>query len=331
MILRTKWSTGITYINGKEVIVSAGKIELPDKEAMKLMAHGEYYPNIKKNKPIPECKHLLMIRGDGLGDILMLHPVRKELKRLYKMKIDFLTKEQFISMCEGDPTIDRLVTYKNFSVKEIDGCINMNMCEFVFDFPTTHKIDLLARYIGLGPITDKRLFYKIKDNEIEWARDKLKFNETPHVGLILRSSCQPKHMGIDKYLEVSKRLLSEGIVPVVLDEDRGRYKPFKILKGVKSGCGYSVRQGAAIMALCDVIFTPDTGFMHLANAMGKKVLAYFGSIGHKIVVCPGKITCILPEMECYPCNSFKCLNGTLGCLKYDLKKITQLIMKEIKK
>ena len=81
---------------------------------------------------------------------------------------------------------------------------------------------------------------------------------------------------------------------------------------------------------CNLIFTPDTGFMHLGIALGKRVLAYFGSMGSDVVLTPGNVSTIRKKkLECQPCNRFDCPKRTTECLRFNpdwmANKIVQVL------
>lgn len=69
--------------------------------------------------------------------------------------------------------------------------------------------------------------------------------------------------------------------------------------------GCSLLETAAAMQYCDVIATNDTGLMHLANAMNKKVVALFGSTVKEFGFFPhgeGSIVLEQKGLYCRPCS-----------------------------
>jgi ADP-heptose:LPS heptosyltransferase len=75
-------------------------------------------------------------------------------------------------------------------------------------------------------------------------------------------------------------------------------------------CGCSLGELGALLKRCEFLVTGDTGPMHIATAVGVRVLALYGPIspdrsgpvgaGHRIVMHP--------ELDCCPCNRFDCKN-----------------------
>lgn len=77
-------------------------------------------------------------------------------------------------------------------------------------------------------------------------------------------------------------------------------------------CGCSLGELGALLRRAEFLVTGDTGPMHIASAVGARVLALYGPIspersgpigeGHRIVMHG--------ELECCPCNRFECRNPT---------------------
>lgn len=62
---------------------------------------------------------------------------------------------------------------------------------------------------------------------------------------------------------------------------------------------------AAAMEYCDVVITNDTGLMHIATAMRKKIIALFGSTVREFGFYPYDPTAVVLErsgLECRPCT-----------------------------
>ena len=50
------------------------------------------------------------------------------------------------------------------------------------------------------------------------------------------------------------------------------------IKGFKSTAGFSIREVTSVINALDVIITPDTGWMHVAAGLDKKMITLFGSM-----------------------------------------------------
>jgi ADP-heptose:LPS heptosyltransferase len=77
-------------------------------------------------------------------------------------------------------------------------------------------------------------------------------------------------------------------------------------------CGCSLGELGALLKRCEFLVTGDTGPMHLASAVGTRVLALYGPISplRSGPVGPQHRILIHDELDCCPCNSFDCKNPT---------------------
>jgi ADP-heptose:LPS heptosyltransferase len=331
--MRCKWKTGSVCIDGRFFDIQDYHIFAPKDYLVKMMVTGNYSPWPEKPVPLPQAKHLLLIRGAGLGDVLMTAPIRRFLKSTYGMKIDFVTSGEFTDMVRGDKSIDKLCTNENFTMDDIDCVVNLNMVEFCNTFSTLHKIDLFASTMGLPRIEDKRIEYHIEQEEIEWAKKQFGFtSEKKTVGLIIQSTCRVKNMSWEQNQRLVQKLTTLGLTPVIFEKQGDIFSKlgFDSSKCINV-CGYNVRQAAAALYNCDLVFTPDTGFMHVGTALGRRVLLYTGSIASELVVTPGNCRVINPaqKLHCHPCNRFDCLTGDIKCLNYNLDELAGIIVEEM--
>ena len=82
----------------------------------------------------------------------------------------------------------------------------------------------------------------------------------------------------------------------------------------------SLLESAAAMQYCDVIVTNDSGLMHLAAAMEKKVVALFGSTVEEFGFFPPKENSVVLErkgLHCRPCSHLglpQCPEGHFRCM-----------------
>ena len=334
MLLRSKYKSGTFIWQGREYQINDSRIDVSNKIAMKMILSGDYAPFCKFPELDDNCKKVMMIRGSGLGDIMFTHPLRKKIKSIYKNieRFDFLTSPEYHGLTYGDKTIDNVVTMNDLGKTNYDYIVNLNQLEFHSSFSEFHKIDLFAVRCRIPPVENKTLFYKIKPEEIEWAKTKI--TDKNALAVVIRSTCNTKHFKIKRLVEILNNL--KGRYTILLF-DKSRMYGRKISESIKNSkvincCGkFNVRECAALINECVGMFTPDTGFLHIGIALGKNVVAYFGSIGHELVLTPGKgeMTKIYNSLDCYPCNRFDCMKGSTACLRHDPKSVAKIILKKI--
>lgn len=145
----------------------------------------------------------------------------------------------------------------------------------------------------------------------------------------------------ERFREVAQKLLEDPNYYIVFFGDQ---PTAPLVKQICQGLGprvinlaglTSLREVAALIHLCDVLLTNDSGPMHIADALGTKIVALFGST-NEIVTGPystGKV--IHKHAECSPCYQrtcpidFRCMKGIEADEVYE--KICGVLKKESNK
>lgn len=75
---------------------------------------------------------------------------------------------------------------------------------------------------------------------------------------------------------------------------------------IDSGCDNTLREFAALINLCDVVVTGDTTALHMAIALKKKVVAFFGPTCAQEIELYGRGEKIISSLPCAPCYRRSC-------------------------
>lgn len=75
---------------------------------------------------------------------------------------------------------------------------------------------------------------------------------------------------------------------------------------VDTGTNNSLREFFALVDLCDLLVTGDTLAMHVATALGKKIIALFGPTSANEIETYGLITKIQSDLDCLVCYKMDC-------------------------
>lgn len=130
-----------------------------------------------------------------------------------------------------------------------------------------------------------------------------------------------KRWPIDNWVELGKELVNRGHQVLVF----GSGEETELCGQITAGIGQkalslagktSLRQSAALLALCTGFITNDTGVMHLAAAAGTRVTAIFGSTNPVWTRPWGEKHRVIYNGEaCSPCYKRECRYGHYNCLK----------------
>lgn len=123
------------------------------------------------------------------------------------------------------------------------------------------------------------------------------------------------------YAEVANHALKQGWQVMLFGSEKDRPVTEQINQLTQSQCidlGGKTKLGEAIdlMAMCNTIVSNDSGLMHVAAALGKKLIAIFGSSdpSHTPPMSPTAVIEYL-GLECSPCFKRACPLTHLNCLK----------------
>jgi len=203
--------------------------------------------------------------------------------------------------------------------------------------------DIIHETFGLKFSRNEYVFeFSDEENKfIENFREQIKYDRKKiYVGFNTGcSSLFPnKKLTIEQHIDLINDLGSYDDFKLVLlggNEDTERnLKIYESLsKSIKKNIIYTptnsgIRNGACFMSVCDLVITGDSFGMHLAIALKKYVIAWFGLSCWSEIDLFDKGEKLIPEgLECAPCWKKECPYD-LECIKMvDLKKITELVKK----
>lgn len=132
---------------------------------------------------------------------------------------------------------------------------------------------------------------------------------------------EAKRWPAEYYAEVAHKALNQGwqvwlfgsdkdipVTKTINDLTRGRCQDW----GGKTNLGEAID----LMSLCDTVISNDSGLMHVAAALDKKLIAIYGSSDphHTPPMHPDAVIEYL-DLDCSPCFKRECPLGHLNCLK----------------
>ena len=123
-----------------------------------------------------------------------------------------------------------------------------------------------------------------------------------------------KQWRLDGYAELISKLHHTygGRLQMVLLGGPGEREALAVLRSltdvplIDSGCDNPVRLFSALVAQCDVIVLGDTLALHLALALGRRVVVLFGPTSHAEIELFGLGEKIYPDMPCLSCYRQRC-------------------------
>ena len=321
MLIRAHYENGSVFVNGNSYDFQDFKSNVPDHVGKFLLSRGEYEVSLTKECSLRDAKDILFIRGSGLGDIVMCVPIIRYVKEHInpKANIDWLCGSgEFASVLNGIPHIRTVYTDQNLpnNVSDIyQFSMPVDYAEFIPpNFRDLHRIDVFARRIrGLEDviIPDKRLEYYVSEDEKVWFKEKFP-NIKKFVTITTHTTCFNRVLTTDMNKKICTALIGMGYDVVMLDKNgMESLHP----KAFNTTGKLNLRQVGSVLYHADAVISPDTGIFHMASALDKPMLAYFGAMDHKLRITSSKTRVIYKQVPCFPCNGYTCHHGRPICIQ----------------
>lgn len=308
-----------------------------------------------------DVKKILIIRLSSFGDIVLTFPFINELRRLYPdAVIDTVSKPQYVELSELHPFIDNVIPFDKSMKCTLEG----NKYDVVFDLqrnlnsrrilPAGVKVfrvikeswkKIILVQFGINLLKDYIPVYKKYLNALKEfdGRVNTEFTKTD-----LR--IKPDEFLNEKYIVLSPSskhftkklpkgkfalLLKDLNIKIVItgdnnDTDRAVCRYFDTeLNNSLNMCGkYSFAELAGVIKDSELVVCNDSGILHLAEALGKKVFVFFGSTVKEFGFFPQLETTVVSEVEglkCRPCTHIgmsECPKGHFKCMnEIDVKQV----------
>ena len=177
---------------------------------------------------------------------------------------------------------------------------------------------LMLEICGLKT-TDKQIILTISEKEKsfaeEFARKKFLKRNLPIVGINTGASprWQYKQWTMEGFTNLLTMIVQNTDWTVLLyggPHETQRNTAFARIdrsRIIDTGTDNSLREFFALVTLCDVFLTGDTLALHVATALGKKVVAYFGpTSANEIDAYGGQIVKVQSDLDCLVCYKPRC-------------------------
>ena len=254
-------------------------------------------------------KILIIQQRYGIGDLIIFLPDIHAISKKFNTRISLLVKEssRASDLLSDDNHVDEIIILD----KEKDGLsgffklsneLKRRRFDKVFIFNSSLRYNLIAKFAGIKSIHQYPLF-RSKDNVVHSAKiftenvigeivstePNLKIKNTSnnfdknlkHICLAISASGPTKRWDIHNYIKLCQELtknqkckfyIAGGTNDVSLIN---QFKNSDVGKNCESFEKFSIKQTLPIIKNCDLAICNDTGFAHIACALGVKTLTLF--------------------------------------------------------
>lgn len=199
-------------------------------------------------------------------------------------------------------------------------------------------IKFLARAMKLD-YRNEDYVLRLTDGEKQAAKDYRQKNGIKETDLVIgfNTGCSDlfpnKKMTVEQHVRLIKQFHKKWSKTKIMllggKAETGRNAEIRKKAGafvINSPTGEGIRRGMVFIDACDLIVTGDTSALHMAVALKKWVVAWFGLSCSPEIELYGRGEKILSDLACSPCWKKSC--DHLSCIKQlDLNGITQAVRK----
>lgn len=285
----------------------------------------------------------------GIGDILMITPTVRAIKQANpNSPLIFCTTDMYgggkgalFDILKYNPWIDKVVTnseLSDYTFKRIYNFGTGQEIEKELSGDKRNRIDIFAELAGIE-LTDKSTVYTLREAEKEWSERWIKKNINPDrkflIGVQIHSTATKRNWPEEKIRLLTLTILNTWQDSSVLLFYEGLVSTDKFsYPNVHNLIGMPIRWVAALLNECQVVVVPDSGLLHLAGALNKKIIGLFGSIPPELRISHYKnATSIYLEWPCSPCWYERCLHhhGCMENISVDMvmEKLEEVLNREV--
>jgi ADP-heptose:LPS heptosyltransferase len=273
-------------------------------------------------------KRVLVLRTGGLGDVLCVTPLIRAIAS-QGILVDVVTC--YPDLFLHNTHVNHVFVPRNEpNPDDYDCWIDLNNYVERPEHVTQHRPSAFARAVHVELNGDYGLDYTVTAAERTWANKLMSTNPymSRPVGYVWDSTTANRNWSDGTHDRVLSVLTNAKYPVIVLSSKQVSYgvKSFRIYNA--SG-KYDIRETAALMDRCAAIITPDTGLFHVASALRKPILTYFGAFPVEERMTTDNITLINQRGYCpfKPCRSYNCAitNGEPPCLEVDTNSILKAL------
>lgn len=219
-------------------------------------------------------------RRFALGDALLASSVLPAIRQRYP-DCQVVVKTQVVEAFLGNPDVD-ILGCMDIAIRPDDIVINLD--EAYEQRREAHIIEAYADVAGVVPVTPRLVRlpqdYALLARQM-YQKHWLNSNAPPHMVAIHMAASSPDRIWpLAYWQEVIETLVAQRIGVILLGNGKdfdASQLPESLLGGMVSLVNSArLAETAAAIAVADVLIAPDSGLIHVANAVGTPVVGLFG-------------------------------------------------------
>ena len=250
-------------------------------------------------------KFLLLIRHGGIGDILLLTPLMRDLKKRFpSLTISLGAYQEWHSFLRFD-YIDKVLSSRTALAYVNDFDFTIDLAGAVENNPSAdklHMVDCYADWLGIVPPLDRHPDVFVPLSAQAWANKKLE--EVPPgklVALHVSASAISRSWPLKHYKQLIQKLNDKGYTCVALEKDNKGLSDCIDLTGQTTPA-----QAVAVIEKAVCLVGPDSGFIQVASALGVPAVGLYGPFPSRLRATHREgFIALEADLPCAPCFSHR--------------------------
>lgn len=264
---------------------------VPDGDYLFLLTQGFEDPNheLQMAHPsrlarAPAGTEVPVIRTGGLGDVLMVLPGLRALAQRYPaLRFTYATSHEFVPLMRDATFLHRTVPLSDLHGR-FQWCIDLRGYSERDGRERYDRLAVFAKYLLNGVAPDAWAYPMVphpdevlRGSSITGALE----HGRPVVGIAVGSHSQSgmRNWPLRHVEHLAELAFDHGMRAVLLDDVAHQLTPRLAAAGVRSLAGHlTVPALIAVVSSLDFLVTPDTGVVHLAEALRVRTVGYFTTV-----------------------------------------------------
>lgn len=271
-------------------VIPPGEYVVEDMSGAQLlvMAGGGSMRPMTGEKPLDSglfnggAARILIMRVGGFGDLVLLTPVLREIKRRWPdCVLHVSTMSHYAPVLAGLPYVDAVVPYPVPYTEALAYDAHIFYENAIENNPRAQKLhatELFGEIAGLTGIPDLHPDYRVKATEAIWAAEQYpRVNGTRRLCIQVGASAKCRVYPRDKMGQVAMEMLKRGWEVFLMGEEGEIKLPDRMPKGLRniSDDGLSFRQSCAVASQADCVLGNDSAMIHVAGALNIPAVALY--------------------------------------------------------
>lgn len=254
-------------------------------------------------------KKILIQRGGGFGDLVLMTPVLREIKRRWPTCHLAISTMSHYSVCLLNlPFVDEILPFPvpmEIAEKYEAWVFYENAVEKNSHARELHITEVFGEIAGIKSITDLKPEYRVKPTEAIWANEAYP-REPGKMRIAVQVGAAAKLRRYPLWGETCSEMSRRGWEIMLLGTpgELSPMDPKKTPPGIKNltALGLTFRQSCAVLNGCDAFAGSDTALLHVAGALGVPAVGLYGPFPWRLRTAHCPTTVALSGIgECAPC------------------------------